>query len=242
MDGPYLFVGREDNFARVKQRLQDEIEGIVLLFVGERRSGKTSILFQIQAGRLGGKFLPVFVDMQQLAGEQTGDREFLAHLAEKTLEQTQDERLIAGLEYYDFTNGNPTLAFDKVLDDLFQVDPDRQLVILIDEAEILRDKVRNEEFSGAVLTYMASILESRRVSYCFTGSHGLSESDVDEWRRLLGKAAYEEVTFLSRQDTYRLAQEPVANRVTYQEGVVEEIYNLTHGHPFYTQVLCSNVR
>ena len=40
----------------------------VLVFCGERRSGKTSILFQILNGRLGERFLPVLVDMQILAG------------------------------------------------------------------------------------------------------------------------------------------------------------------------------
>jgi hypothetical protein len=38
------------------------------VFCGERRSGKTSILFQILNGRLGERFLPVLVDMQILAG------------------------------------------------------------------------------------------------------------------------------------------------------------------------------
>ena len=111
----------------------------------------------------------------------------------------------------------------------------------VELVELLRDKVRDEEFTGAVLTYMASILEGRRVSYCFTGSHGLSASEVDEWRRLLGKAAFEEVTFLSEEDTYRLIKEPVGDRVDYGDGVLNEIYRLTHGHPFYTQVICSNI-
>jgi len=38
------------------------------VFCGERRSGKTSILFQILNGCLGERFLPVLVDMQILAG------------------------------------------------------------------------------------------------------------------------------------------------------------------------------
>jgi len=37
------------------------------VFCGERRSGKTSILFQILNGCLGERFLPVLVDMQILA-------------------------------------------------------------------------------------------------------------------------------------------------------------------------------
>ena len=43
----------------------------------------------------------------------------------------------------------------------------------------------NGELSGNVLTYMASILERRKISFCFTGSPGLSEIQGEEWRRLM---------------------------------------------------------
>ena len=59
-----MFFGREDDFAWVKQRLLAEEEGIVMLLVGARRSGKTSIMFQILNGKLGDQFMPVFIDMQ----------------------------------------------------------------------------------------------------------------------------------------------------------------------------------
>ena len=235
---PNRFFGREEDFAYARQRLMTEREGIVLLFAGERRSGKTSILFQILAGRLGEEFLPVFVDMQQLAGT-VGDREFFSRLADFTLEGATDERLVR--DYYDFSQGNPLLTFDQLLDDVHRVFPDRRLVFLVDEAELLKVKVQNEELSGAVLTYMASILESRQVSFCFTGSYGLSEGGGEDWRRLIGKARSLTVSFLGRDDTLRLIQEPVEGRVFYKAGVVDAIYDLTHGHPFYTQIVCSMV-
>ncbi len=234
---PERFFGREDDFAYVRQRLITETEGIVLLFVGERRSGKTSILFQILNGKLGEGFLPIFVDMQQLAGVN-GDRAFFARLAELLLEQAPDPRLV--LEYYDFAQGSPSLVFDRLLGDVLDVFPKR-LVFLVDEAENLREKVERGELSAAVLMYMASILESRRVSFCLTGSRGLRESEAEGWKHLLGKAASREISFLSRDDTLRLIRKPVEGRVFYAEGVVENIYELTSGHPFYTQVVCTNV-
>ncbi len=235
---PSLFFGREDDFAHVRQRLIAESEGIVMLFVGERRSGKTSIMFQILDGRLGEEFLPIFIDMQQIAGI-TGDNDLLGRIAEFTIEQIDDQRLV--VEYYDFAQGNPVLTFDRLLDDIRQIFPDKRLVFLVDEAEILQAKEMREEITSAAVMYLSNILESRNVSFCFTGSSGLADSGSTGWRRLISKGEAREITFLSKTDTLRLIQHPVEGRVHYGEGVVDSIYDLTFGHPFYTQVICTNV-
>ncbi len=234
--GRGVFFGREDDFVYVRQRLTSEQHGVVILFVGARRSGKTSIMFQILDGRLGEGYLPVFVDMQRLAGV-SGDREFLERVAETIWERLDDRRLAR--EYYDFAAGNPVLTFDRLLADVEQVMPGRRLILLIDEAEILHAKVEAGEVSAAVLTYLASILESRRVSFCLTGSPGLSGATHAEWRRLTGKGDLREISFLSREDTLRLVREPVAGYLTCAPGVAESVYRLTHGQPFYTQVICT---
>jgi hypothetical protein len=64
---PEMFFGREDDFQFARQKLTRERAGLALVFCGERRSGKTSMLFQILNGRLGPAFLPVLVDMQYFA-------------------------------------------------------------------------------------------------------------------------------------------------------------------------------
>jgi len=236
--GSRVFYGREDDFTYVHHRLLAEKEGIILLFVGGRRCGKTSILFQILDGRLGSGFLPIFIDMQAFSGV-SGDAEFLSRMAQFTIEGASDERLSP--EYYDFGAGNPILVFDRLLEDMAQVFPERRLLFLVDEAELLRDRVRDGDLSQAVLTYLASILESRSVSFCFTGSMGLASGEQSEWRRLLGKGDFKEISFLSQRDTLRLAQEPVGDAVEYGEGVLDAIYALTYGHPFYTQLICTNI-
>ena len=68
-----MFFGRQDDFNYVVKKIGGAKSNQVLVFCGERRSGKTSILFQILNGRLGERFLPVLVDMQILAGIKTDD-------------------------------------------------------------------------------------------------------------------------------------------------------------------------
>ncbi|NKB70618.1 MAG: PEGA domain-containing protein [Candidatus Latescibacteria bacterium] len=235
---PDMFFGREDDFAYVSQRLLAEDEGMVLLLVGARRSGKTSIMYQILNGKLGPEFLPVFIDMQLMAGVDE-DRDFLGRLARYTVEGVGDKRL--NLDYYDFSSGNPILVFDQLLDDIQRLYPDKRLLFLVDEAERLPEKVVAGELGGGVLSYMASILENRRMSFCFTGSPGMGVIEEEEWRRLTAKGTAHKIGFLSPGDTRLLIERPVAGRMSYAEGVVEGIYQLTFGHPFYTQVICSHL-
>ncbi|NKB68641.1 MAG: PEGA domain-containing protein [Candidatus Latescibacteria bacterium] len=230
-----IFFGRQDDFTRIRERLLDEREGMVLSLVGPRRSGKTSIMFQILNGELGPEFLPVFIDMQQMASVQ-GDREFFSRLAGLVLENLKDKRLAP--EYYNFDEGNPALIFDGLLIDIQQGHPDRRLLFLIDEAEILESKVTRQELSAAVLPYLSSILENRQTSFCLTGSPGMIAIESEEWRRLVAKGDYLEISFLTRPDSHRLIEEPVAGQVEYADGVAESIYQLTAGWPFYIQLTC----
>ena len=66
-----MFFGREDDFGYVEKKIGSAKSNQVLVFCGERRSGKTSILFQILGGRLGERFLPVLVDMQILSSQMS---------------------------------------------------------------------------------------------------------------------------------------------------------------------------
>ena len=63
---PEMFFGRKDEFQFIQRTLENQQEGCVLVLCGERRTGKTSILYQILNRRLGPKFIPAFVDMQGL--------------------------------------------------------------------------------------------------------------------------------------------------------------------------------
>ncbi|NKB70763.1 MAG: PEGA domain-containing protein [Candidatus Latescibacteria bacterium] len=232
-----MFFGRHDDFATVRNRLLADQEGILILLVGARRSGKTSILFQIEQNELGPEFLPIFIDMQGMAGISS-DRDFLEYLATLILDKLDDNRLPR--EYYDFQGANNgLLPFDKLITDIKQAYPDQRLLILIDEAEQLQGKIDRGEITGAILNYMASLLERQQISFCFTGSPNMAQQVGEEWRRLAAKGVPQEIGFLTFNDAVRLIQEPLAGQVVYEEGVVEAIYNLTHGHPYFTQFFCS---
>ena len=66
----------------------------------------------------------------------------------------------------------------------------------------------------------------------------MDERTAPYWSGFLTKALYRGVSYLSKRDTLRLIREPVADTVRYAEDVPEQIWNLTAGQAFYTQVYC----
>jgi ligand-binding sensor domain-containing protein len=74
-----MFFGREDDFRYVRTKLEGVSQGVVIVFCGERRAGKSSILYQALNGRLGERFIPVFIDLQEMV--VSSDSEFFARIS-----------------------------------------------------------------------------------------------------------------------------------------------------------------
>jgi hypothetical protein len=128
------------------------------------------------------------------------------------------------------------------LDEVLESIKGRTLLILMDEYELLEGKVDEGKLSNELFTFLAGLMDNKeRLALIFTGSRRLEERDRKYWRELLRRSLFRKVGFLSEKDTVRLITEPVEGRVVYGRGVMDVIYRLTAGQPFYTQVICQNV-
>jgi hypothetical protein len=235
-----MFFGREDDFHFVQQKIGEGRSNQIVVLCGERRSGKTSILFQILGGRLGDAFLPVLIDMQMLAGV-SGDREFFRAI----LRAGCTAPALAGLtleEVEAAADGGPVDLMRAFLAEVERRAPGRIALFLLDEYELIEAKIRDASLGESTIHAFSGILESpHRVSFVFTGSTNLEDRKVDVWKSLLGKSIYRKISYLSRRDTLRLITEPLKDSVAWPAEVAESVCRLTGGQPFYTQVICQNM-
>lgn len=264
-----MFYGREDDFRYVRTKLEGASQGVVIVFCGERRVGKSSILYQLLNHRLGERFIPVFVDMQEMV--VASDTEFFSRvsklIAESISAANQREiyapksaRLSGGsraaragsaalaqigtpsVAVPQFDGRNPYPVFIDFLDEALEAIGDRTLLILVDEYELMESKVDEGKISADFFTFLAGLMDNKeRLAFVFTGSRRLEERDKKYWRELLRRSLFRKVSFLTEKDTVRLITEPVTDRVVYGRGVIDVIYRLTAGQPFYTQVICQNI-
>ena len=236
-----MFFGREDDFQYVAKKIGEGRSNQILVLCGERRSGKTSILFQILGGRLGSVFLPILIDLQMLAGIK-GDRGFFSAILKTGCGTLKLPGL--GMEELDAGNEGSSVErlFESFLASVREKAPGKITLFLLDEYELIEAKIRDGTLSESTVHYLAGILESPfKVSFIFTGSTNLEDRKVELWKTLLGKSIYRKISYLSRRDTVRLITEPLGDSVSYPEEVVESVYRLTGGQPFYTQVICQNM-
>ena len=233
---PEMFFGRKEEFQFIQRTLENQQEGCVLVLCGERRTGKTSILYQILNRRLGPKFIPAFVDMQGLVVQR--DEELLQELASRIANAVTEEQ-----DSSELTSVQPVtsyLDFTGFMDVVARQTSGHRLVLLIDEYELIAGKVQAGKLSVEVYPYLNSLLERYpRLSFVFTGSGELEPNSG--WSHLLGKSYYRRITFLGRKDAEELICRPLQSKVFFRAGVVGNLLRLTQGHPFYTQLFCQSM-
>jgi hypothetical protein len=229
-----MFFGREEDFKFIKEKLQQETRGIIITLAGERRSGKTSILFQIMNGRLGSDFLPFFIDMQTMA-DVNSNREFFQKIDDcvrKELSIPSKEKDFEGEGFKDF---------EETIIHVQESHSQKKLVLLFDEYELLENKIEKGQISQDVFMFFANLMENHNVLFIFSGSNKIKDQNPKYWKALFSKSIYRNISYLNKKDCMALITKPCEGFVNYLAEYVKLIYRLTAGQPFYTQIFCQNM-
>ncbi|MBN2289453.1 MAG: tetratricopeptide repeat protein [Candidatus Glassbacteria bacterium] len=235
-----MFFGREDDFSFVKSKVDNEQYGSLIVLFGERRAGKTSLLYQILGGKLGPDYQPVFIDMQAMA--VNNDSEYLGRMAEITVETVGRDKLDYDLTQFENKSRNPYTLFDKFIDKLLGAIGNVKILFLFDEYELIEDKVEDKKLNKDIFLFLSGLVEHKPGLFLiFTGTHLLQERKKAYWHPLLHRCDYRNISYLTANDTRRLITEPVKDKVFYLGSSVSDVMRLTAGQPFYTQLVCRNV-
>lgn len=231
-----MFFGRSEELQFIGRKLNNEREGCVIVLCGERRAGKTSILYQILNGRLGQDPLPAFIDLQGVVAADDG--EFLQALSQ-SVDRAARRRGIE-LDPQALSRAKSYTGFAAYLEEYFK-DPERpRLALLVDEYELIDSRIEQGSLSGEIRTYISGLLERfPRLHFVFTGSQPMQPHSP--WKALLSRSAYREVSFLARPDAEALVRTPLRGKVVFQAGIAGQIWRLCRGHPFFTQLICQTL-
>jgi hypothetical protein len=241
-----MFFGREDVFNFIKEQFSRSQKDITIVLHGGRRTGKTSILYQIANGRLGEDFVPVFIDMQEMAGVDAHD--FFRRIAQKISEV---HRRLVGMSDADETRMDDLCraledktkpeyeSFNEFLTHVASTLENKYLIFLIDEYEIIRNKVNEGDLSVEIFSYLRHLMQNiNNLAFIFSGS---SVSADKEWALMFNMAQPKEVSFLSKDDAIALITTPVQDFVRYDKKAVDLILRVTAGQPFFAQAVCLHI-
>ncbi|RSL18361.1 hypothetical protein EDE15_3928 [Edaphobacter aggregans] len=222
------FFGRQDILDRLRKMVASHGGMRAAVLYGARRTGKTSILFRIEAGEFGDSVVPVYLDMQGVAGSPLGT--FLRILV----------RVIrkAAADLTDLAVGDPdVISVREYIESTLHRLGTKSLLLLIDEFELLEAYL-----SSGFAAQLQSLLDvSPNLFIIFAGSRKLESLRGGAFSNLLDSATYIKISFLDRNDATRMITEPIGDAISFPPEVVEKILTLTNAHPFYTQLMCLSI-
>ncbi|MFZ5915483.1 MAG: AAA family ATPase [Chloroflexota bacterium] len=235
------FVGREDDFKFIRQNVAAVVQRAVLVLIGERRTGKTSILQQLEA-RLGDpRYIPVYVDGNGL-GIDPGIGNLFLSFAEAIADGLKRVGMSIPRLTLEELGESPQHVFERrFLPQVREQIGARTLLMCVDEFEELGARVRSGSLPPSVFPALRHLMQhGEQLAFIFAGTHKIENLMEDYWSVLFNVARYRRVGFLGRDATVRLVTEPVqAYGMRYDDLALEEIWRLTAGHPYFTQMLCN---
>jgi hypothetical protein len=199
--------------------------------VGQRRTGKTSLLKRMEA-RLGYCYRPAFVDVQGMlvADIQT----FFQQLAERALAASATVPMLSD---GDSSIANAATGADAVREVADR--SDRRVVLLLDEFDDLEAKVSSGMLSEDVFGQLRNLIQhSDNVSLVLAGTHRLEALAGDRWSFLLNLATYQRVGYLLPEEAEDVLRVPLSRLgVVCEDAAVSRALALTGCHPYLLQLL-----
>ena len=233
-----MFVGRQDVFDFVREHLLGAYQNNVIVLHGQRRTGKTSILYRLQEV-MADTHVAVLVDMQGKAARGTAD--FLYALSDDIVYALENHSIFVELPERREYEEAPEFTFRSrfLRAAVGQLDG-RNLLLMFDEFEELQKRVEDGRLEPEIFPFLRYLMQHEpRLDFLFSGTHKLEELGAEYWSILFNIAAYKRITFLDDDEVRRLVAEPVAPYgLEYDPLAVDRIIQVTAGHPYFAQVVC----
>jgi hypothetical protein len=234
-----LFFGREELFEFVLENVGKKQGRNALILVGQRRTGKTSLLLRLSE-QMPEPLLPVYIDCQSL-GVLPGMDALLHDLAWLIA----DALAVRG---YDIEvpppavwHKNPAGHFQRhFIPTVRSLLPEGSTIVLVfDEFEVFENLVRDAILPPTFFSFMRHLMQhSNGLGFIFVGTRRLEEMSSDYWSILFNIALYRQIGFLSKEAALKLIREPVAPQIIYDDLALDKIWRVTAGHPYFLQLVC----
>lgn len=238
-----MFVGRDDLFAWFEENLIHAGHPNTLLLFGHRRTGKTSVLYQVVQGQRGRRLrdnpqrqvFPVYIDLQRLSGSPA--EEWLLRFAREVYRQAAPRILLTSPPENAQSGETSYSILERMLDRLETALPANGLILLaIDELEQLRADIEAGNLEPAIMPFLRSQIQHREgIAFLFSGSNGLLE---DFWAPIRHLSVCRELGPLAYDEARHLILQPIAGKITVDDSIVERIWTETGGSAYAIQFIC----
>lgn len=244
------FFGRKDELEQITLAVTKPTKQDILL-IGERRTGKTSLLYQLEE-RLDRPFIPVYVALNK---SEPRTEDVLALILNSVISRLVELKLLdSEWKQHRF----PYPDFEDNIKDIIEAASKQQdeirIVLLLDEADYLL-RINNSRSSRIINLFRKTPQVDERVQNILRAT---LQSRIGSQLSAVVSSTNDLLTYISQSsspffnhfrivrlkplsptETQNLIRIPVDTLgYTYAPSVVERIVNLSGGHPYYCQALC----
>ncbi len=235
-----MFYGRGDVFSWIQENLSGSEQQNILILHGERRMGKTSILYQLLNTPLSPQYLCILFSLELAVSTTLGD--LLYDLA-TTMEVELSKLGFAAhnLEEAEFLH-SPQRAFLRFCESLTRELGDRRLLIMIDELDRLIARVEEGQLNDDVFHFLRGLMQhSDKFAFILTGAVKVREMLKDDHSILFNIARSYNIGYLKETEAQALIIEPLSGYLTFDGLVVNRILRVTACHPYFVQYICDSL-
>ena len=233
-----LFVGRRDTVKEIEISLLGGEQKPALVLWGPRRMGKTSVLLQLPR-LLGPEFVPAFVDVQSVQVRESLPA-FLHSVTAAAGQALRRRGLSVEALVTAELGTNPFTAFSEWMERIEKaLAHEKHLLLCLDEFERLDASIREGHLPKELMDEIRHIIQHHpRLVLLFAGSHRPDELGLN-WPDALISTKMVRVSYLSAEEVTQLVANPVPGfPVTYGEGSIERIIEITRCQPYLAQAVC----
>ena len=235
--GSEMFFGREDVFQFIRQTLIGQHRDNVIVLYGQRRTGKTSVLYQMRS-HVDARYLCIFMDMHGFALDGLGG--FLWDLANHILRILRRDYQIQlpPLNRAEFMADPRSFFENEFLNQVRSSIGGRHILLMLDEVVYLQEQVQASKLEPEIFEYMRHLMQHYEwLNFLFSLGSGLEEMEK-EYAFLFNVGLYKKIAFLDHHAASDLITQPVKGYYQVEPAALERIYHITSGQPYYTQLLC----
>jgi outer membrane protein assembly factor BamB len=236
--GRDMFYGRRTDIDTLREKLSSVTGNKVVVLSGQRRMGKTSLVYQLANQLTQGPQVPVIIDLQGQAALQNMGQLF-AGLARCVCDEMQRRKHIM-LDQPDREAflSNPTESFDTFLAQALQTLGNEKIVFLLDEFEVLQEKIDKGPLNQDVLHYLRSLMQHRQgLNFLLVGAPRIRHVTEPLWSVFFNITIRHDLRKLEPDEAQALITEPVSRYLEYDMLALERIHKLSGDLPYFIHIL-----
>jgi HEAT repeat protein len=236
-----MFFGRLDAVEWVRDNISNLYQVQPLLIYGERRMGKTSLLYQLQQRPPLPDHIFVLFDLQ-LYGPTTDAHELLFEMAHRVVVRLSEEGISVQEPPQEAFTQNPYRTLREFWEGLDGALGDRRVVVMMDEFGLLMDKVQRGVIDRSFFEFLRGLAQhSTHFTFIFAGAYEVRRMQQDFGSILFNMPKVFKLSYLTEAEARELIERPVQGVLSYHPLVVQKILAITACHPYFTQYICDEL-